>query len=72
MGLGLQTGNKHLQRPWTSQMGLVKATLQLRTAFTCQSASSEHRHKGHVTAVLDQFFVAPLDFMNKFFPTSGF
>lgn len=72
MGLGLQTGNKHLQRAWTSQMGLVKATLQVSTASTCQSASSEHRHKGHATAVLDQFFVAPLDFMNKFFPTSGF
>ena len=62
---------------WTSQMGLVKATLQVSTTFTslasvCQSASSERRHKGHLTAVLDQFFVAPLDFMNKFFPTSGF
>lgn len=41
-------------------------------ADVCPSASSEHKHKGHLTAVLDQFFVAPLDFMNTFFPTSGF
>lgn len=76
-GLGAANWKQTSLKGWTSQMGLVKATLQVSTTFTslasvCQSASSERRHKGHLTAVLDQFFVAPLDFMNKFFPTSGF